>query len=88
MVRMGTNDLKYHATESPAIRTDAAFANMVKKLEELQQAFGCKIVFFGAGVPHLNECYGSCSQENHLLGGPGRPRTEVRLLWPFLIIFK
>jgi hypothetical protein len=75
--RIGTNDLKYHATSKTGVKVDAVFRSWKKMLTEIQAAFGCKVVFLGAGITNLDGNISIAANTNVSLGGPRLP-TEVR----------
>jgi hypothetical protein len=76
--RIGTNDLKYHSTGRTGVKVDAIFRSWKDMLTKIQEAFRCKVVFFGAGITNLDGDITAAANTNVVLGGPRLP-TEVRV---------
>lgn len=78
LIRAGTNDLKFHASNPVARSTDAVFSDLQIRMTEIQRAFECKVVYLGAGIVNLDGNYMADAAVNHLLGGP-HFLSEVRV---------
>lgn len=77
-IRAGTNDLKYYVTGPNPKKVDAIFNDWKRRLGEIQGAFGCKVVFLGAGITNLDgPDLLNVASTNWVLGGPVPP-SQVR----------